>query len=302
MDTVQFVTRNNIDTAKWNSCIDDADNGLIYAYTFYLDALCDNWDGLVLNDYEAVMPLPWRKKWSVHYLYQPFLTAQLGLFGNNLNATILKTFLQAIPKRFRYWDMMLNMGNLFSLDDYPLYERVTYLLPLQKNYESLYSAYRENIKRNIKKAINYQCVVKKDFDVQVVIDLAGLQPTKSATDKDFDAFKNLYSLLHKKQQAITYGVFNAKEESLATCVFFFSHNKAYYILVGNHPNGRTLGASHLLIDAFIKDYAGKNLMLDFEGSDIRNLAFFYNSFGAEAKKYTAIKINRLPWYAKWLKS
>jgi hypothetical protein len=64
--------------------------------------------------------------------------------------------------------------------------------------------------------------------------------------------------------------------------------------VGNHPNGKTIGASHALIDAFIKDHAGQNLLLDFEGSDIRNLAFFYSSFGAGEEKYTGIKMNRLP--------
>ena len=88
---------------------------------------------------------------------------------------------------------------------------------------------------------------------------------------------------------------------LATAVFFFSHNRAYYILVGNHPNGKTLGASHTLIDAFIKDHAGENLLLDFEGSDISSLAFFYSSFGAVEEKYSAVKLNRLPAPIKWLK-
>jgi hypothetical protein len=101
--------------------------------------------------------------------------------------------------------------------------------------------------------------------------------------------------------AITYGIVSAQNELLASCVFFLSHNRAYYILVGNHPNGKTIGASHALIDAFIKDHAGKNILLDFEGSDIRNLAFFYSSFGAGNEIYPAIKINRLPFYLKWLK-
>jgi hypothetical protein len=89
---------------------------------------------------------------------------------------------------------------------------------------------------------------------------------------------------------------------IASAVFLFSHNRAYYILVGNHANGRTLGASHALIDAFIKDHAGNNILLDFEGSDIRNLAFFYSSFGSREEKYSSIKRNLLPGYIKWLKN
>jgi hypothetical protein len=73
-------------------------------------------------------------------------------------------------------------------------------------------------------------------------------------------------------------------------------------MVGNHPNGKTLGASHSLIDAFIKDHAGEDIVLDFEGSDIPSLAFFYSSFGAVEEKYSAIKLNKLPALIKWLKN
>ena len=48
-----------------------------------------------------------------------------------------------------------------------------------------------------------------------------------------------------------------------------------------------------MIDHFIQEHAGKKLLLDFEGSDIKNLAWFYRSFGATEEKYPGIKLNRL---------
>ena len=42
-------------------------------------------------------------------------------------------------------------------------------------------------------------------------------------------------------------------------------------------------------------------MLDFEGSNDENLARFYMSFGSQEMKYATVRINRLPWYVKWLK-
>ncbi len=72
-------------------------------------------------------------------------------------------------------------------------------------------------------------------------------------------------------------------------------------MVGNHPDGKTLGASHALINAFIKDNAGEDLLLDFEGSDIPSLAFFYSSFGAVEERYSAVKLNKLPSPLKWFK-
>jgi hypothetical protein len=118
---------------------------------------------------------------------------------------------------------------------------------------------------------------------------------------DYPNFKKLYEFLKNKEQAKTYAIVNSTNKVLASAVFFFSHNRAYYIMVGNHPDGKTIGASHALIDAFIKDHAEQNLILDFEGSDIRNLAFFYSGFGATEEIYPALKINRLPFYVKWMK-
>jgi hypothetical protein len=298
---IQFVPHTEINRTKWDACIDNAGNGLVYGYSFYLDKMARNWDGLVLNDYEAVMPLTWNKKYGIHYLYQPFLCAQLGLFGNNMSSSLLDTFLRAIPKRFSYWDIYFNHQNVFPLNDFKLYKRSNFVLDLNRSYDELYKNYRENIQRNIRKAEQAGCMTRKDFDVEKVIELA-LPKMNDHTDvQNIERFKELYKQLHSRQQAITYGIFSANNELLASCVFFFSHQRAYYILVGNHPGGRTIGASHALIDAFARDHAGKNMLLDFEGSDIPNLAFFYSSFGAMEENYAAVKLNRLPWYLKWMK-
>ena len=300
---IRYLNNQQIDKNKWDNCIERAGNGLIYGFSFYLDHMAKNWDGLVLNDYEAVMPLTWNKKYGIHYLYQPFLTAQLGLFGNKINAELLESFLKAIPAKFKYWDIYFNHQNVLPLKDFDLYQRTNYVLGLNKSSDQLYSNYRENIQRNIKKALQAGCTVQKDFDAENVIELAVQQmKTHSPESNDnIDRFRKLYQYLHGREMATTYGILSAQNELLASCIFFFSHNRVYYILVGNHPNGKTIGASHALIDAFIKDHAGKNMLLDFEGSDIPNLAFFYSSFGAVQEKFAGIKLNRLPFYLKWLK-
>lgn len=302
---IHYLPHNNIDKQKWDACIAGAPNGLIYAYSFYLDAMCTGWDGLVLNDYEAVMPLPFRKKYGINYLYQPFLTAQLGLFGHNLSPGLLHHFLQAIPSKFRYWDMTLNFGNLFPLESYPLSHRKNFILDLHKPYEALAAQYRDNTKRNIKKSFTFKVSVKKDLPLHEIIGLNKEQAFtqgQSAGYAEYDRFIHLFESLKQKGQATTYGVYATNHQLLASVAFLFSHNRAYYLLVGNHPNSRALGASHRLIDAFIQDHAHSSLLLDFEGSDIPSLAFFYSSFGAREEAYSSLRLNRLPWFLKWLKN
>ncbi len=301
---IYYLPQNKIDKLKWDACIDNAGNGLIYAYSYYLDAMSKNWDALVLNDYEAVMPLTWNKKYGVYYLYQPAFTASLGVFGNHLTEILIEDFIQSIPKKFKLIEIALNHGNTFSTASHSIKIRNNYILSLNKNYSELQSAYKENIRRNIKKALQLGCTVKINISVSDIIDLSkpAMQQLTNVQEDDYINFQKLYQLLHQQNKAVTYGVYSPNNELVASCVYFFSHNRAYYILVGNHPNSKTMGASHFLIDSFIKDYSSQNLILDFEGSDIRNLAFFYSSFGANVEAYPFLKINNLPSWVKWVKN
>src|SRR5258705_1094375 len=301
-DQIKYLSHNEIDKAKWDACITNAPNGLIYAYSFYLHHMAKHWDALVLNDYEAVMPLTWNKKYSFYYLYQPAFTASLGVFGKNLNAALIADFIRSIPPKFKLIEISLNRGNIFSFPP-PFLIRNNYILHLNKPYEELYRGYRDNHKRNISKAVQSGCSLIKEIPVNEIIKIneEQLKHLSGTKPEDYPNFKRLYELLKSRKQAEVYGIIDAKNKILASAVFFFSHNRAYYIMVGNHPDGKTIGASHSLVDAFIKVHANQNLILDFEGSDIRNLAFFYSGFGAKEEIYPALKINKLPWYVRWLK-
>ena len=302
-DQIKYLQHKEIDKTKWDACITSAPNGLIYGYSFYLDCMSRHWDTLVLGDYKAVMPLTWNKKYGFYYLYQPAFTASLGLFGKNLTKEIIDDFVSMIPSKFKLIEISLNSGNVLGDPKSFSLLRSNYILNLNSGYEEIYKAYRDNHKRNISKALQLGCNVSKEIAVDEIIQLnkEQLQHVDGTKPGDYPNFKKLYEFLKNKGQAETYAIVDPKNKVLASAVFFFSHNRAYYIMVGNHPDGKTIGASHALIDAFIKDHADQNLTLDFEGSDIRNLAFFYSGFGAKEEIYPALKINRLPFYVKWLK-
>lgn len=187
---IQYLTRNQIDTAKWDQCINRAANGRIYAFSVYLDTMSANWDALVLNDYEAVMPLTWNNKYGIQYLYQPFLAAQLGVFGSEE----VQAFIEAIPAHFRFMDIYLNSENTKAVKSDTALLRDNYVLDLHHPYEKLFTAYRENIRRNIKKAKQAGCLVQKDFNVDTVISLAATQMHMhdKKTEENIGRFRTLY--------------------------------------------------------------------------------------------------------------
>ncbi len=298
----KYIRKHEIDIVKWNDCIDQASNGLVYAYSWYLDQMAGDWDAVILEDYSIVFPLPYRKKYGIYYVYQPAFTAQLGIFGNDITPGIVESFFKAIPSKFRLIEMNLNTQNILEPSETVIL-RQNFILDLSRSFTELENSFRDNIKRNSRKAEQYGLVFSNKVSIEEVIGLSKqhMGALTNLTDKDYDNCKKLVSSLEEKGMSAIYGVRNNNQQLLASAVFFFSHKRAYYILVGNHPNGKTLGASHFLLSSFINKYSGKDLILDFEGSDIKSLAFFYSSFGATLEHYPALRIYRLPWWARIFK-
>jgi hypothetical protein len=296
---IRYLHREEVDVIKWDLCIEKAENGLIYGYSYYLDHMAKKWDALVLGDYTAVMPLTWNKKFGIYYLYQPAFTPSLGVFGNELDHEVVVAFLKKIPAKFRLIEISLNAGNPIETGVMKTIPRVNYILDLNPSYDLLYKGYRENIRRNVKKSQQLALKYETGVALEAILALSKLQMQKVSHVKtgDYKNFEALYQFLQAKKMAITCGVY-LSGRLVSSAVYFFSHSRAYYILVGNHPDGKTVGGSHFLIDRFIHDHAGSSLTLDFEGSDIRNLAFFYESFGATAETFPFIEKNDLPWWVK----
>lgn len=302
--SIRYITQREIDRSKWDRCIAEASNGSVYAYSTYLDHMSARWDGLVLDDYEAVMPLTWNRKWGMYYLYQPYLSAEGGVFQREAVSTeTLKSFLEAIPEKFRFWEFALNAENLLPDTGFPLYPRMNFLLPLNGSYETIQHGYRKDLKHNLQKAKEACLVYQRDIPVDWVLELANrkLSSLTKLKKEHYKNFEKLYLHLQEDKMAITRGVINQDGKLLASGVFFFSHTRAYYVLAGNHPDGRDVGASHMLLDEFIHEFAGSGLTFDFEGSDIPSLAMFYRAFGAYEQPYAAIRLNRMPGPLRWLK-
>ncbi len=301
MSVIRYFERHQIDADKWDRCVGDASNELIYGYSWYLDAATDHqWSALVSNDYEAVMPLPWRKKWSFKYIYTPHFCNPLGIFSRLQNYSV-EDFLIHIPSTFRLWDLHLNLGVKNPIGNFQCIKRQNHVLDLSADYESISKKFRTSYKQIFNKKDALTLRVEMNIAVEDVI-VAARKEEKAQTLKDDDYNKLLK--LHKQSAtrsiAETIGVYD-QNKLLASAIFFKSKSRLYYILAGNDPMGRPAAASHHLINAIIKKYAGQNLLLDFEGSDIPGIAFFFEGFGATAETYYYIHQNSLPWWCRWLK-
>lgn len=298
---ISYIEHTAIDRTAWDDCINRFAPDHIYACSWYLDIMAPGWCALVKGHYEAVMPLPCRVKFGIHYLYQPFLTAQLGLVADHPDEKLLDAFLQSIPRKYRYWDICLNHSNLLHVHDFPLKERINLVLPLHGSYSSVQAGYNENTLRNIRKAEKSGLLYKKDLPIEAIIQLTVQQAKIVFTDADWARLIKLSQLLAAQQKAFTRYVTSPDGTLLASALFFTQHTRIYYILPGNTPDSRNTGASHWLIDQLIQELAGQQWVLDFEGSDTPSVAQFYRAFGAVEENYPALRVDRLPLLLRWLK-
>ncbi|HXC05396.1 MAG TPA: hypothetical protein VNZ86_11630 [Bacteroidia bacterium] len=302
---IRYVTHSEIDPHKWDSCIQRSVNGMIYAYSWYLDIVSPGWEGLVEEDYQSVMPLPCRKKYGIHYLYPPFFTQQLGVFSvNKFTEEKIREFIGAIPKRYKYYEINLNTLNKFSSMDVIIHPNLTHELDLIQSYPEIHNAYSENLRRNLKKAGNSDLVVDKNVSPQLVINLfrhnKGRQYSQ-ISPRDYDTLEILIQTCLQKGRAQVWGVLSKERRLCAGAFFVESNGKVIFLFSGANQVALTNGAMPYLIDRFIEENAHRNLILDFEGSNDLNLARFYKSFGSKECVYLQVKVNRLPWYARYFK-
>ncbi|MCK4664323.1 MAG: hypothetical protein KAT68_15750 [Bacteroidales bacterium] len=297
-----FKQHKNIDRVKWDRCINKAYNGIIYTYSWYLDIVCHDWDGLIVGDYDIVMPLTKFKKFGINYLAQPFYTQQLGVFSTKKTSPkVIEDFLSSIPSKYKYIEINLNTFNNIGATDFKINRNVTYEIDLIKPYEKTYKKYSLNTKRNIKKAVKNKISIIRGLPVSEIIDFKRKNTKNKLSETYFYILKKIisFSLLHKIGEI--YGAYTHDNELCAATFFIRSHHKAIYLLSVSSTKGKENSAMFLLIDKFMKNNSEKNLTLDFEGSNIESIARFFNSFGAKPCYYYTVKKNNLLWILKMFK-
>jgi hypothetical protein len=301
---IEFIKHEQIDKAKWDLCIEQSANSLVYGFSWYLDVLAPKWNALVLNDYEAVMPLTGNRKLFINYLYQPFFTQQLGVFGRNtLTQKQLQSFITAIPSSYRFVDINLNDQNEISESPYKIKKRKNYVLDLNRPYTALAAEFDEHCQRNIKKSKKHHQVIQSIDPAKAVAFYQKYKAmnTSNVLPEDYENLLNVILIAMQKQMLLCRGVFAEDETLLAVGIYLLHKGRIIYLLGGASDEGREKRSMYYLFDDLILQFSDHNQLLDFEGSEIPGIARFFKGFGAEKRPYYKLHINRLPWPFNWLK-
>jgi len=303
-----YIKHEHIDKKEWDLCINNAINKLVYAESVYLDKMCGNWDAIILNDYEAVMPLPWKIKFGIKYLYQPAFYQQGGIYSRNkISEKTTERFILEACSHFKFSTFSLNYGNPITASpgSFKIIIRNNFILDLQKNYESLSASYSPYLKRKLKKSITYQLKYKVSDDIHATIEqFKSLYKKKipSVRNIDYTHFEELCIHFAKEKKLFIREVYDATEKRLLAAVLMIKDsNRIYNLVPCLFPAGKKLSANYFLYDSMMKEFSGQQLVFDFEGSDIEGIAFFYRKFTDNNQPYPFIRFNNLPKIIRWIK-
>ncbi len=283
---IRYIKRAVLDVDKYNNCIENSINARIYAYSWYLDIVADNWDVLVLDDYAAVMPLPWRSKYFIKYIYMPCWTQQLGIFSSiDLTSVKLNDFINSIPKKFKKVTLNFNSDNLLKGSN--IQQKTNYILPLNKQYFELFENYKYRRRRSYKQYENDTITIKKSSKYKEVVNLFINQKkgTIQINKSDYDKLEQLIKFSENTKQSYILTVENLKGELIGGAFFLKDTRRITYLFSAVSVEGRKKQAMPFIIDLIIKKYANTNYIFDFEGSMIPGIAYFFRSFGAQEETY-----------------
>jgi hypothetical protein len=290
---IVVLSNQQIDKKRWDKTMEISQNGIIYGYSWYLDAVFPNWSALVSEDYAYVFPITSNRKFGFSYWYSPIYTMQLGVFtSNELSDAVLQLFYEVLPNSIISFDFSVNAKIHRIPDGFNASIKTCQYMDLTSSYTELIKNYSTNLKRNLKKAKNASLCIKESNDIVSVVTMFRVhrgESLENITEKDYRILYNLIQNALLVEKGKIYQVY-LEEELLASCFFSYANNRIIYHKGGVNPKGKKLGAMHFLIDYIVQKNAQTNCIFDFGGSSIPAVKQFNSNFGNS--EYTYLQLQK----------
>lgn len=332
MSTVKHLQHHQINKEKWDACIEQSLQAVIYAHAFYLDIVSPSWEAIVEEEngnYLTVMPLTWRKKYGITFLHQPIFCQQLGLFSIEKQISMEKIeqffylLFETYPFIPRYqWNVHnthvfknLHQKDFVNLSDESILSKkfshkyltffTTHHLSLSQPYSVIYQNYSKDRKMNLKRAMKAHIEIIESENIEPLLamfekDIAQKLP-KGVAPNAYELFRKIYKALKIRKWVKLFYTKNTKGEIGAGGLFVFYQNQIIYLFNACYQAARKENGRTLLIDYVIRKYANSNYIFDFESPEVEQIAYFYKSFGAQEIPYPVLlNYNQLPFWVNVL--
>ncbi|SDE54727.1 Acetyltransferase (GNAT) domain-containing protein [Dyadobacter soli] len=316
-----LLTRAQIDAQTWDNQIHQSQQCVIYALSWYLDIVCEQWEALVwpsASDFSMVMPLPVRRKFGSRVLYQPLFCQYLGIFSkNNISTEQCGAFMEALAGRFAYvscyslnpenFTAIHSIGHRLSGFKWEVFQ--THWLDLQRPYRALLAGYSKDRKLNLKRGARMHWKITRSEDLEPLIALFEENHARCIGRIKANAYPTLRRLGEKCIQNGNGRLMYARTGAYVHAGIMLVHYRGRTIYLFNAADdaGRKGNARAVMLDRYFQANAGSESVFDFESPSKQSIAGYYSVFGAVAMPVYSIRRNALPFplrqiqqFRKWL--
>ncbi len=286
-----FLKHRQIDKQKWDATVNRYGSNNFYCLSWYLDAVCKEWNALIIGNYEYLLPVPTKSKGVFKIFYQPFFSRNLDIIGPKPHEGLLEEFINSLPKSYVQVMFGISGHQAPMVDGYNNELHPFQMLSLDQPLDDLQKAYSTNATRLLNKLeqnkYTYQTVTPLQVVDLFVAETA--QKIEHITATDIKRLTTVFEQALQHRCGFALGAFNAENKLEAAGFFIDYQNVICYLKGASTAEGRKDGAMYGIMNQVISQHADSNKWLDFDGSRIPAIAQFFKKFGAIDHYYTFIK-------------
>ncbi|MBK8151858.1 MAG: hypothetical protein IPK61_01450 [Saprospiraceae bacterium] len=300
-------SRTEINDLEWNQFIDDSPQYIIYAKSFYLDAVHPNWKALFCYNGDqilAVMPLCEKSFFCFKWITKPSWIQYLGVFFCPLQGKrhryyyTLKTVLHSILDQLKDKMHIFNYNFVpsfqyhipFLWQNYSVTPYHSYHLDIDSSLSEIYSNFSTSVTNHIKKANKQQLLIIENESID---GLANLLQAKNIIHKGENlSLLRLWENLSKEACCFSMYVTDHNQSNMYCGVAFVIDKESIIFLASaTNPKFKKSGAvSFMVWNVIQKAQNMKNIKyIDFEGSMIAGIENYFRAFGSRAVVYYNIQ-------------
>ncbi|MBB4805381.1 hypothetical protein HNP38_000653 [Chryseobacterium defluvii] len=294
---IRRLKYHEIDFEKYTDCVENSEQRKYSASKDFLNITSGKqWEVLVYNDYEAVMPVPFSRKMGFKIVINPKLCQQLGVFSKEDSTKINDQFLSFFEEKYMIWYYAFNDANTFTRT---LKERQNFLI-YPDNYETVRQRYSPKRKRKLRldEEVKQNTEIR-EVHIKEIWNFVSENAIGAKNEKDknefLQAFLDFESAGHLKITAFYYN-----ESVINAIAIYYDEKTAVLLGTFNNKDLIKLSGASVIIDHVISENI-ENKIFDFEGSEVPSVEEFFRGFRPELKKYPVIMNSKKDLIKKFIK-
>ena len=289
---LKIIHRKDLNNERWDALVASSKEVSFFSYTWYLDAIAENWCVISNDSYSIGVALPYTERMGQQILYTPIFVSYLELLGDKASADFNKCQ-ELILANFKHIEVEFKESILG-----PNYE--VFVSQLSDGTGKR----KSQVNRMLNKARRFGLEVKRSSDWKSVFEIIRSELNNKFSGMSYTSLKRLADMYLQANNEGRLLSFEVSKDGVIQggVICFIDEAQIFYSKGAVLEEARKNGGMYLAIDAAISSAREKELLFDFGGSRVEGVRRFNHNFGGEDFEYYSYRINNGLFWFKWLRA